>query len=507
MNDPRQMGNCFSVFFHPLSRASSLRCVGLWALVWALAFAAYSSFLHEVFRSSSLDMALHSQLLRNLAQGQFMRTSFLLHSFAANHIWPGLYLLAPIHQWLGIHGLLALQCLVVASGALAAYELSRDITNSEAWGRAFGLAYLLQPTLSAGVLFDYHLELFSVPFALFALLGLRRHRLWFWPCMMLSWCFYEINAAVFFFLGVGLLFRPHRRRIGCLLAVSSLTYLAIVFFVLMPHFRGSLAVPHWERYAHLGNTPAGAIATVLAHPFQTLADGAAVKALGQLRYLFIALGCLSFFSLKHLLPAVPLLLALVLSQCSMNSDVRFGYVAPALPFLLLSAAHGAAALERRSDRRKRFLRTRGPYVLAACSVLLFAYFQIEEPLRSEPFRLRPNLAELRQARDLIPPAAGLSADNHLGAHFADRDILLVTPATRYGSHAVEFVLTDLNETEFKDPHWWVSMRKLLAGGNFGPVFLSRDVLLLQRGIRNEALTELALNRMAEQTLLAQEKAR
>jgi uncharacterized membrane protein len=427
-----------------------------------------------------------------------MKTSFLPYSFAAHHVWPGLYLLVPIHLTLGVHGLLALQCLVVASGAIAAYWLARDITKSETWAGALAVAYLLQPTLSSGVLFDFHLELFSVPLALFALLGLRRNRPWFWPCMLLSWCFYEINAALFFFAGVGLLVRPGRRKTGGLMALLSLAYLSVLFFVVMAHFRGNIAIPHWDRYAHLGSTPAQAALALLTHPLQSLAKAITGEELRQLRYLFLAFAYLPFLSLKHFLPAVPLLLALVLSNLGLSSDVRFGYFAPVLPFLFLSAAHGAAALNNNRWLQRWRPSILGPVILLACSVSLFADFQIKRPLRLDPFRIRPNLAELREAGKLIPPAAGLSADNHLGAHFADRDILLVTPAIRHRSRFVEFVLTDLNETEFKDSPWWESMRKLVSGSKYGPVFLTNDVLLLQRGITNEPLARAASERISSQ---------
>jgi uncharacterized membrane protein len=452
-----------------------------------------------------MDMALHSQLLRNLAHGRFMQTSFLPYSFAGNHFWPGLYLLVPFYQWLGIHGLLALQCVVVASGAFAAYRLSRDITDSEEWGRALALAYLLQPTLSAGVLFDYHMELFSVPFALFALLGLRLNRLWLWPCLLLSLCFYEIVAVVFFFLGMGLLLSRGRRRTGAIMAVICLTYIGIVFFVVMPHFRGNVSIPHWSRYSHLGNGPWEAMATLLSHPFRSLADSTKLREILGLRYLFIAFGFLPFLSLKHLLPAIPLLFVLLLSRYGVQLDVRYGYVAPALPFLVLSAAHGAARLIGAGWFRRRHIAELAPRILMVCSVLLFAYFQIKRPLRRHPFQIRPNMVELRNAGDLVPREASLSADNHIGAHFTDRDILLVAPTVNHGSLAVEFVLADLKETEFKNSQYWISMGKLIESGEYGPLYLSNDVLLLQRGITNEIPGRAALDRITVQMRAAQEK--
>jgi uncharacterized membrane protein len=475
-------------------RFPALFRVGAMAMAWALAFSAFSSFLHEVFRSTSLDMALHSQILWNLAHGRFMETSLLPHSFAANHFWPGFYLLVPVYQLFGVHGILALQCLTVASGAFAAFWLSRDITKSDAWSLALALAYLLQPTLSAGVLFDCHLELFSVPFALFALLGLRRNRPWFWLCLLVSVAFYEIVAVVFFFLGLGLLLVRGRRRTGGLIALFCLMYLGMVFFVAMPHSGGG-TIPHWGRYSHLGRNFAEATANVLLHPLRSLSGGVTLREVAKLRYLFLAFGLLPLFSLKHLLPALPLVFVLLLSNVGINADIRYGYMAPVLPFLFLSAAHGVAKLKRAGWLDPWRFNRYGPYVLVACSVLVCGYFQVKRPLRRAPFRVRSNLVELRAVRGLVPKDAGLSADNHLGPHFADRALLLVTPSTKRGGTAVDYVLADLREMEFKDSRWWEDMKTMLLDGEYGPVYFSNDVLLLQRGHENEPLARQALERI------------
>ena len=469
------------------------------SIAWAVVFSAYSSFLHEYFRSSSLDMALHSQILWNLGQGHFMQTSFLPYSFAGNHFWPGLYLLVPIYYWFDIHGVLALQSIIVSSGAFATYLLAKDITNSERWGLALALAYLLQPTISIGVLFDFHLELFSIPCALFALLGLRRRKAWFWPFMLLSWAFYEVNILVWIMLGLALSLSRHRRITGGLIFASGFTYMCAVYFLIMPYFRGitDASLPCWGRYSHLGENILEAVCTIVIHPVISLTKSISFSEIKGLRYIFAAFGFLSFFSFKHFLPALPLLIALLLSNWSVTSDIRYGYVAPIIPFIVLSAAHGAAALNKRGLAQKWRLTTRGPIIVMVISIFILFYFQIKKPFRKHPFEIRCNIAELRLAKGMIADGVSLSADNHLGAHFANRRILVVTPSTRYGDQSVEFVFADLNETEFKDNEWWDSMKQLIKGAHYGPVFFTNDVLLLQRGIINPVLAEQAVGRIIE----------
>ena len=57
----------------------------------------------------------------------------------------------------------------------------------------------------------------------------------------------------------------------------------------------------------------------------------------------------------------------------------------------------------------------------------------------------------------------------------------------------------MTETEFKDSRWWGSMGTLVANGVYGPVFYSNDVLLLQRGFKNETLIRSILDRIETQS--------
>ena len=80
----------------------------------------------------------------------------------------------------------------------------------------------------------------------------------------------------------------------------------------------------------------------------------------------------------------------------------------------------------------------------------------------------------------------------------------MTPATRRGGRVVDYILTDLRETEFKDAAWWASMSSALTNGAHGLVFFSDDVLLMQKGATNAAAIRPALNRIDAQALAARE---
>lgn len=443
-----------------------------WVLV-SLFLSAYSLFLYFAYRSTSLDLGLHSQLLWNLARGRFMTTSLVPHSFCADHFWPGLYLLIPVHELLGVPGLLIVQAIVVTAGVFPVYYLTRDLTDRTDWATVLGICYLLHPTVLIGVLFDFHPELLSMPCVIAMLYMFHRRRFaWGFLFWALSLAFYEVTALVFCLYGLLLIFRKSWRLPGFVLLILSAVYIGVVFFLIMPAFRDALAIPHMERW------------------IPPVVTGRDVR---QLWYLLVAVGLLPLLAPVFLLPAVPLLAILMMSNLNLQMDIRFGYVAPAIPFFFLAAAYGVRRLMNLQWARIRTMKRLAPRAVLLLSIILAVYFETNRPIRARPFRLKPNLESIREASARVPPEASLSADNHLGAHFSERPVLLLTPQTRSASGPVEYVLTDLLENEFKDDHWWKEMRSLIAGGTYSPVFFSNGIVLLRESERSPELTGEVLN--------------
>lgn len=448
--------------------------------LWLIIFSSYSIFLHVVFRTTSLDLGMHSQLLWNLAHGRFMETSFLTYSFAGNHFWPFLYIFVPFYGLFGACGLLVLQCVVAALGVFPVYSLTHDITGNKSWARILSLAYLALPTISMGVLFDFHIELLSIPLALQATLLLRRGRKSFWFWAIAAMLFYEVNAITFLLFGIGLLFRKGRRITGSALAGISAFYLIIVFFLIMPAFRGEVVLPHWERYSHLGSTPAKASVQLFTNPIESIQDSISARDIRQVFFLLASVSLLPLLSLKYMIPAMPVLLSLIFSNWEVQMDVRYAYYAPVVPCLMLSAAHGARFINELKWRKLAWFQRLAPVLSLAEMSFAFLFFQIHSPMRQNPFVIRANLKELREAIALIPPRASVSADNHLGPRLANREVLLLTPIIEYKDESVEYIFIDMLEEEFKGRHWRKEMKKILKGTEYGTIYSSKGVIVLKR---------------------------
>ena len=465
------------------------------SLAFGVVFSAYSIWLQRAFRASC-DTAIHAQLLWNLSNGRFFETSFFPYSFAGNHFWPALYAVVPFFRAFGVSGMLALQAFLVGFGAWVAYRLCENETRSPRWAFLVACAYLCCPTISSGVLFDFHFELFSVPFSLLTLLWLQEGKWSFVFPLLLSLGFYEVNGLVWPVAGLlAMISRDgHRRCMGVTLFLLATAYFVIVAGFVMPHFRG-IPDPHvWVRYSHLGKTPAEAVANIIRHPFASLASSVGGKDLASLR-LFLAFGMLPVFGLWKLLPAIPLWLMLVFSNWDWTSDIRYGYFAPVVPFLVSASCLAVARI------RKCAALVRRECLFAALSALCMcwtvSFYQVSKPMRRHPFVLRSNLPELSVAVSLIPEGDSISADSHICPMLYRRRQLQSTPDTTWHGGRCRWMCVDLRESADKSPGWSKRIAGMVSPRGYGVVWFQNDVAVLKFGEGCEQMTRCFLARLSE----------
>ena len=462
----------------PLPERRILGGLGLAGLAWFVFFGSLGLWLHWNWWSNSLDMALHSQLLWNLSRGEFMVTSFLTHSFVSNHFWPGLYLLVPFYLLGGNEGMVLLQA-AAAAAVFPAYLLARELTASRRWGVALALSCLLHPTLGSGALFDYHVEILIVPLILAALLNLRRRRFgWAALLVALSVSLYEVSAVPYAFLGLGLLTRRRWRSAGLLLFAACAGYLVLAAGWVIPHTRHPGYWPHADRFRKLGSTPLEAAAHFFQAPLAYLARNATPGRLAAAVRLLGAFAFLPLVGLELLLPVLPLLLALYLSQFPLQFDIRYGYLAVTLPFFFLAAARGAKRLGRLPGRAGALLRRYG-FIPALAVAFWFSWrVQVEDSIRLHDFYPRPNREAIEEAARLVPPTASLATTLHLGPHFERRPVLLLAPDYYFGEIPVEYILLDLPDAA-GNAKLVAGLPTVLNSGKWGVRYFRAGVLLLE----------------------------
>jgi predicted membrane protein DUF2079 len=442
------------------------------ALLAALLFAALTTAItwveHQTYNSTSLDLAVYTQLVWNTGIGQPFSTTLLLqnHLHLAEHLALLLLPLAPLYALLpDPRLLLLLQQGALALAGLAVYWLARRRLNG--WLALLPLlGYYLMPSLDE-VAFDafYPIAFAAVPVGLAAALALERR----WrsaSLLALLAVLFEEEAALPL-LGLGLylaIFRKGGRAVGLLGLAAGLLWLTVGEAVVMPRFQQpSSAVEATRAGNHFGELRAnplgwvGSVALNRLDPDLLRASGlgrwigqpAACPQAGHcsaLRWWLYPTGGLALLSPPTLLMTAPGAAALLLAD--KPGRFRRHWVAPMLPVIWIATVVGLANLGRQPPGLRLLgaalmLAAIGGYYALDSSLPLGGQF---EPGDLVATTLSGELAELDGA---IPPRASVAASRRGLAHLANRPALYAFPPKDYGpglwppAELPEYALIDL----------------------------------------------------------------
>lgn len=399
---------------------------------YAALFIALCLYRYANFRASNLDTAIFSQAVWLMSRFKAPVSTIRGMNLYGDHFAPILVLLVPLYWIRGnVPGLLTLQTVVLALGALPLYLLARDRVGSRKVGVAVALAYLLYPALQYLNLFDFHPESIGLTLLLFAVLAAERRRFgWFYACCAgAAFCKEDMVLAVLV-LGIVVYFL-YDRRAGRNVAIASFGYFLLAVLVLLPAFAPA-GYQYAGRLGQFGKTPVEALKNMVFHPLRTL-DILATRQ--NLRYVFDLLlpaGFLAVFAPVWLLPAVPAFLINLVSDFPAQHTIAFQYTAGITPFVFVAAVFGLARLKRwaegsfRSDR----ITAAVAVVLVLCALAGGVYYG-PSPLsggwRTKAYTGDAHIEAIREGLELVPRDASVSAQVFLLAHLSRREKLYMFP--------------------------------------------------------------------------------
>jgi uncharacterized membrane protein len=404
---------------------------------FAVGFALLSIRVNDAFNTGRFDLGNMVQAVFSSAHGRLLQvTDVHGHQISrlASHFDPILAALAPLWRlWPSADLLLTAQAVAVALGALPVYWLGREHLRSPHAGLVFALLYLLYPATGWLTLNEFHPVALACPLLLFAIWYLDQDRLLpFALFALLALTTKEQIGLDIAALGVWYALARKHRRSGLAICVAGLLVSFVAIYVVVPHFNGA-ASSFYSRYASVGESPAGVVATVFTHPLRVL-QLLTTRHLNYLADLLLPLGALPLLSPLALV-AVPELALNLLSSVSPQSSVRFHYTAAEIPVLVAAAVLGAEWLTSRDPARARTL----PWALIV--VALAASYQIGPVLfwpvfpgaggnlvRAVTVTRHDRIAAAGLA--LIPDGEAVSATNSLGAHLSARAHVFSFPVIR-----------------------------------------------------------------------------
>lgn len=474
--------------------------LALLVVLFGVGFAWLSVLRHEAFQSHAFDLGNMDQAVWNTLHGSVLRFTDMqlpagkpccheppvLTNRLAIHVEP---LLVPISLLYVLHSgpemLLVLQALVVASGAVPAYLLARDLLGRQWLSLVFPAAYLLHPSLQNALLDDFHPVTMSAAFLLWAMYFLRVD--WtpgFWAMGVVAAATKEEVGLLVALLGLPLMLR-HRIQ-GTIALLGGIAWFVIAVELIIPHYNPGGESPYLDRYSYLGHGFRGVILGILGHPavvWQTLTSG---PRLSYLNALLDPLAFISILGLPILLLATPALLVNMLSEEPTMFSGFYQYSAEVVPYLVASAVVGVFAAGRAARRARA-----GRWVVPVLCILVIAASLAAtrrygfSPLAEGyvvPSAGRHQLLESRLLR-LIPPGAAVAAADEIEPHLSDRRTIYLLPTTRPANGPpAQFVVLDASipSVPITPDQLHLSALRALAHG-YGVVTAKDGVLLLRRG--------------------------
>ncbi|MCP8320574.1 MAG: DUF2079 domain-containing protein [archaeon] len=325
-------------------------------IIYILVFSILLSFTHYNFSTYAWDTGIFNQVLWSTLHGKpfyYTVEPFLSPSnnFLATHFSPILLLVLPFYViYPEVETLFVIHATVIAFGALAVYKLSRLILKNDKYALILALAYLLNP-LVIGVTSEwFHLEDFFMVLALFSLYFFFK-KSWksYIAFTILTLMTIEYAAIPLIFFGIFgiLLWRRSSSRETKTLYIALLTIaLAATWFVLAQNVR-----------IMLGYRPEGIVSgwnilgadSLEQVPMRVLQDpSAAWNALTYdwaakslyLLLMFAPLSFIAFLKPLHFLPALPWLVATLLSNYYQHYAIWTHYSSFIIPYLFLATIFG-----------------------------------------------------------------------------------------------------------------------------------------------------------------------
>ena len=242
--------------------------------------------------------------------------------------------------------LLLIQSVVLGLGALAVYGIGIYVLKKELPTLIFAICYLLYVPLQYTNRFDFHSVVLATPFILFMF--------YFWLIKKYRWSFVFLLLSLFTKEQVGLTtagmggymllssnfksqisnkIKNQNIKFSKLVIITSLVWVALSFFVIIPYFRGA---EHFatERYQNID-------------VIQTLFRQSTWDYIWNL---FAPLGFLSLLS-PTILIALPEFAVNLLSQDANMRNIVFHYTAVITPFVFISAIYGLKRVNELTSSR------------------------------------------------------------------------------------------------------------------------------------------------------------
>ena len=435
------------------------------------------------------DMAGNEQAIWNTLHGRPFRTSvfaFMQYDFDDGPVLLQipLALVYAIHQ--SPYTLLVLQTLALAIAAWPVYLIGRDLLPQRWHALTLAAIYLIHPTTQHINMYEFQLRSFMIPFALGALLFLRRQKLG-WYALFLCLMMFTKTEAGFTLVAFGAYALLSRKpwRFAAIPLVLGPSWIFVALGIIVPRFSQDDFITKIYSYGKLGESVGDVIKTMITNPGLTWQVITIPAKLSYLLRLFSLTAFLAFFS-PTLILALPILMLNLISPNGVQFSLNYQYGALAYPFLIVAMAEGLVNLlgwsVKHSYIRQRLI---SAGVLGLLLIGVIGNLTLNNVVKSAlTNRESPQrVADARAIIAQVPPHAAVAASTFLAPHLAQREEIYFFPGNpSYPAEYVdraEYIVLDRRPID-KDPELLAALDKYLNHPEWQTLAEQGDFVLLQR---------------------------
>jgi uncharacterized membrane protein len=440
--------------------------------IYSIFYSALSLTIFHSFRIYTWDLGIFNQALWTTLNGRLLHYTaepFYTSTgcFLGAHFGPILFLILPFYAAIPQpETLLVISTLIIAAGAIPAYEVALLLLRNERVAAILGVVYLLYLPLQGVTFSGFSLEAIAVTLFLFIVLFLLKgdfKKLSL--ALMLGLATHESSAIVIAFIGLYGMWHyksPKNRGWQVSLIIVVLSSFYFIFAQNMRVFFGWTQHPSlWNEWRLIGaESPADLPFKILMNPlgaWKSLAYEWPLK----VKFLFILFAPFAFLPVlgaSALLPAAPYLGMSLFSSYGVYYSIESHYGTFFAPFLFVAMVHGIMRLKKTGHFRSSTLKSAGlALLLSLASLIAFLPVPLTIPRISEHDRVVHNFMTQ------IPPNASVLTQNNVYPHLSSRMHAYTIPSPLWAEeyrqagedilHAlrtkrIEWVLVDLNSEPY-----------------------------------------------------------
>ncbi len=369
---------------------------------------------HYFFQSNAYDLGLFDQWIWLQSKGLQPFSSMTgLHIFADHGAW-FLYIAAYVYKLIpNISLLLLSQSLSLCLTTIPIWIISRDASLDKKICFLICVLYLLQPVVFNVNLFDFHPEVWAMPFIAFSYLAERKGRFYLW-LLSIFIILGTRDGLVLFVFGLSLEQLIKRKWIWSIssFALGGL-WLYFLNNIIYPYLnKGKGSIMAIDRYSYLGENLNEIFKNLISNPFLILKE---IDFLDSLFYIFILILPFIIFwrkrSLISLTSFLPLLMSNILSETYSQRTLIHHY---SLPFAIIGTIAVIEGFEYKSKLKLNF--KRNLIWLFLCWGMLAKPYFFTGPYLTRLNYIRP----FQEIKELISSEDKVITTSYFVPHFSQR---------------------------------------------------------------------------------------